>query len=339
MLTLRDLKDDRGVRRIANTDPDGPDFLEQVNQAIRRAMRRGDFPGTLVPIYLCVRAGCVVWPDYVQDVRALAWCGGDFKAENMWGGFLPRGRGMSWRGGLNWVRGGDCQRYMVAQANSSVYQDIQGDGRYVRAYYRCNQDLNKTITIFGTDNNGQVLQHLDTNNNYVPGLVLALAAPWASTSTYVRKIDYVILDSMQCPVNLYAYNASANVLEDLAQYEPGETRPSFHRTQITMPGNILGGQSCGSCCPGKTGVTALVKLRFKPLKFDTDIAFIDNVEAIKYLIQSERFGEAGDRGNAQAYLADAIAELNRQLEDEEPDTAFPAVNDVFAGATFNNRCF
>lgn len=349
MLLLSDLKSDKGIQRVANCDPNSDDFLEYVNASLRRAMRRGDWPGTIVPIYLCVRAGCVVWPDYVGSIRALSSCGREFKTENMWGGFLPRSRGSPWFQGMRWVYGQDCEGMLVTQGKSSVYQDIQGDGRLVRAYYRCNQDVGKNITIFGTDNNGQVLQHSD-GTNWLPGLVLQLEAPFASTATYVRHIDYVILDDMQCPVNLYAYNATTNLLEDIAQYEPGDTRPSFERSRLSnyhrwgwgggFPGgttSCAGGTAAGCC---SFGVAALVKLRYKPVKFDTDIVYIDNLDVFKLLIQSEKCYENLDRANGQALLVDAIAELNRDAENEWPDASMPVTNEVFGpGVSFSNQCF
>jgi hypothetical protein len=339
MLILADLKADLGIRRVASYCPDSADFIDLVNSAIRRAMRRGDFVGTLQPIYMCLRAGCVVWPRYVQNVRAISACGSTYEPKNMWGGFLPRGRGAPWRMGLKWWSGRDCERIMISQGRTSVFQDIQGEGRLVRAYARCNNDYGKKITIFGTDNSGQPLQTKDVSTGqWSMGLVLVLGNPFVSTSTYVRSIDYVILDEMQCPVNLFAYNAATNLLEDLAQYDPGETRPSFERTRISMPTLMPASCAPGSCC-SKSAITALVKLRFMPVKYDNDLVYIDNIDAIKMLIQSVKAGENSDQAGANGFLVDAINELNRQIEDENPDSQFVAENEIFGGATFSNSCF
>jgi hypothetical protein len=348
MLTFGDVKTDTGILNVSRYAPDSPEFADLLLAVVRRAMRRGDFSGTLIPIYVCARAGCVVWPSFVSSVRAVSNCGGTFETQNMWGSFLPRSMGSPWRHGQNWFRGPELERAMVSQGRSSVYQDIQGEGRLVRAYYRCNKDLGKTITIFGTDNGGQMLQHVDALGNILPGVVLTLAAPFASTSVYVRHIDYVLLDEMDCPVNLFAYNATTNLLEDIAQYEPGETRPSFDRTRITIPtffgsglGISGGGCATGTCGGTKSGLNALVKIRYpQRFRFDTDLVPIDNLDAIKLLIQSIKFGEAGDRTNAKEFEADAVFELNRQLEDDNADSDFAASNEVFgAGITFTNHVF
>lgn len=340
MLTFGDAKNDLGIQRIASYGPDSLDFAQLINSSVRRFMRRGDFPGSLVPIYVCMRAGCVVWPRYVQTVRALAPCNTNVKPENMWGGFLPRDMGAPWRQGLRWATGRECSAAMINTGRSSVYQDVQGDGRLIRVYSRCNQDQQKFITVFGTDNNDQPLQHLDISTNaWLPGLPIEILQPFGSSNTFVRHIDYVLVDDIECPINVYGYYAAGDVLEDIAQYDPGDTRPSFERTRIQLAGQQNFGGSCSgqACC--RTGVNALVKLRWFECKFDTDLIIIDNLDALKLMVQSQKFSEAGDRDNAKLYEADAIAELNLQLRDESPDDQFLATNQVFADRSFQNQMF
>lgn len=332
MLTFEDVKNDRGIKTIAGVCPSSSDFADLVNSAVRRAMRRGDFVGTLQPIYLCMRAGCVVWPRYVGQVRKLGWCRVPITPVNMWGSFLPTAANAPWRAGCHWMMPANA---MVDQGHTSVFQDVMGEGRLIRAYARCNQDYGKTVTIFGIDNDGQPLQHQNaTTKDWEMGQILTLQQTYASTSSFVRRIDYILKDETQCPINLYAYNATTLLLEEIGQYDPGETRPSFSKSKITMPW-----VNCGGTCGTSRGISALVKLRFIPVKYDTDLVLIDNLEALKYLIQSCKFGEAGDRNNAKAFEADAIQELNRQLEDEFPDDQMPNENHVFAGANFTNQCF
>lgn len=343
MLTFGDALDDPGIIRVISYAPRSEDAKQLINSSIRRFMRRGDFSGSLVPIYVCMRGGCVVWPRYVQTVRALAPCNGNVKPENMWGSFLPRDMGAPWRQGLRWSTHRDCSAAMIQQGRSSVYQDIQGDGRLVRVYSRCNQDQQKFVTLFGIDNNDQPLQHLDiSTNTWLPGLPIEILQPFGSTSVYVRRIDYVLVDEIECPINLYGYYAAGDVLEDIAQYDPGDTRPSFERTKIKMGGfdgglGVGGGCSAQSCC--RTGINALVKLRWFQCRYDTDLIIIDNLDALKLMIQAQKFGEAGDRQNSKAFEADAIAELNLQLRDESPDDQFQATNQVFGDRSFQNKCF
>lgn len=334
MLTLSDAQDDKGLKRISTYCPTSDDFIDLVNTACRRLLRRGDWAGTLQPIYLCVRGGCVVWPRYALTVRALGWCGHQVTPENVWGSFLPRGANEVWRQGMQWH---NCENRnsIIQQGRTSVFQDIQGDGRLVRAYVRCNSDVGRTVSIYGTDNNGQPLQTQNPDKSWVMGQTLTLAKPWVSTNNFVRHIDYVLKDATDCPINLFAYNANTNLLEDIAQYEPDETRPSYERTRINIPCGLIG--SCGN--NGSRGVAALVKLKFIAAKNPNDLLIPDNIDAIKLEIQSIKAGEAGNRNEAKAFELDAIEILQRQLEDESPDDQFVADNQVLGGATFSNHAF
>ena len=84
---------------------------------------------------------------------------------------------------------------------------------------------------------------------------------------------------------------------------------------------------------------ALVKLAFIPVKYPSDLVIIDNIEAIKAIVQSLKLRESNDFQNAIAAEADAIRELNRQLEDESPDEQFSAVTHPIGKCSFTNQCF
>jgi hypothetical protein len=337
MLTLGDCQNDLGLLRIASYCGTSPDFIDLINAATRQALRRGDWVGTVVPIYVCVTNGCVVWPRYVQTVRKLSFCRNPVKVQNPWYTYMEGVHnscdGWAW-GGTSGTWMSDWGGHIRQQGKTSVFQDIQGDGRLVRAYARCPGDLGQTLTIFGTDNNGQILQTQNGDGSFSTGAILTLQSPFASTSQYVRSIDYVLKDPTQCPVDLFAYNASALLLEPLATYDPTETRPSFERTSVNIPsGCVVSGGGC------QQGVAALVKLKFIPAQAPTDLVLIDNLDALKLLVQSIKFREAGDRNGAKEYENDAIHELNRQLEEMSPDDQFAAIDSTFGGITFSQQCF
>ena len=319
---------------MASYCPTSPEFIDLVNAAVRRAMRRGDFVGTTAIIYVCAYNGCVVWPRYVQVVRKLSTCHHTIPVRNQWYGFMDgvcnRNGNWTWNGwNGNWISNNGS---LAQQGRTSVFQDIQGDGRLVRAYPRCPNDRGKTVTIFGIDNNGQLLQTQNLDGSFSNGAVLTMDYPYASTNQYVRSIDYVLKDTTECPVDLFAYNATTLLLEPLATYDPGETNPSFEKTRLSTELS-----SCSTGCA--RGVLALVKLKYFPAVFPNDILYISNLDALKMLIQSIKFGEGGDRTSAKQFEADAISELNRQLEDESPDDTFSSQNATFGPATFSQQCF
>lgn len=326
MLTFLDVKQS-SVLDVASVCADSPKFASLVNDSVRRLMRRGDWDGTITPIHVCVRNGCFVFPRYVGHVRKINRCNRELPVENLWYNFINR---RDWHCGM-WRSHCLGESNLVAYGQLPSYSDIYGDGRLVRAYIRAPEDVGKTVRIFGVDNGNQPLRTHNSNGTWSDGWAITLADPYGTTTDYVRRIDRVVKDVTQGQVLLYAHNVSADVLEDLARYDPGETSPSYARYQLYT-------QHCGSggCV---RSVVALVKLQFIPVKFDTDLVIIDNIDAIKQMIQCIKLEEAGELAEAKGFQTAAIMELNRQLEDASPDDQFAAVNNVFGGRTFRNRAF
>lgn len=325
------------IRRIAQKCSNGAAFAQVVNDGTRRLLRRGDWENVDIPIFVCVRNGCVVWPRYVGHVRKINYCCQPMLVDNMWYQFMPsndrftRDQWLGWRG--------DASR-MTIDGTTPVYQDIMGEGRLVRAYARCPIDYGKTIQIFGTDNNGQPLHTQNLDGTFTNGITLILQAPFASSAVYVRHIDYVIKQQTQCIVDMYAYNASTNLLEDLAHYDPSETNPSYQKTKVNIAWSNIGTCSqAPNCCGTVRGVLAMVKLKFIPVQADTDLCIIDNLDALKLIVQAIGFEEAGDRANARQYESDAVEVLNRGLEDMIPDYQFKATVNILGTETKANQMF
>lgn len=316
MITLRDVREST-IINIAGVSRESDEFAQLVNEAQQRLLKRGDWEGIVVPIYTCTTDSCVVWPRYVDHVRQLNYCNRiHVPIKNMWWDFMPFDRYMGlasqpWGAGPRWYgpRGS-----MVMQGRSPVFQDIQGDARYIRVYPESAQDANKTVTIFGVDNNGQPLMTKGAGP-WKEGLTLSIQAPYVQSPVYIRKIDRVVKDVTTGPIRLYAYNTSTSLLEDVAYYEPSETNPSYERSRLCLP--------CFNTDSNRS-VVALVKLKHVPIKVDTDLVLIDNLQALKYAIQAIKFDEANDFQNGRASLMFAVDELNNQLKDANPEWQVPA---------------
>ena len=286
-------------------------------------------------------------PRYVGSVRKINTCHAKLPVGNLWYNFIDNRdwQGGRWGGfgaGESWGRACDGHGALAAQGQACAYNDIPGDGWFVRAYARCAQDYGQAITIFGVDNNNQPLRTNNGDGTWSDGISIVLGSSgmnpnYGSTSIYVRRIDRVVKPATQCQVLLYAYNWATGALFDLAIYDPGELTPTYVRYQLTLPQPHLG--MTGACCGGVHSVVALVKLRFIPAQYDSDLVLIDNLDALKYSVQSVRAQEAGDLQLAKGYEMAAIQELNRDLEDNYPDDQFSADNRVFGGAAFSNHCF
>lgn len=305
MLTLGDIKNSPVVD-IAGVSPSSTAFRDLVNTATRRLMTRGDWPGTIVPIHLGVKAGCVVWPRYVGSIRKMNLCRHGIEMKNEWGNFLPYDRkhreNNFWQ---NWLGGPTraVNEFRVPTVNS-----IFGDNRTIRAYIDTPLDRNKTIRIFGGDTNGQQLMTRGLGG-WKDGITLTLETPYAESTQTIRGIDRVKKDVTQGPVRLFAWNQTSSVLEELATYAPDETNPSYLRSKLHL--------SCCNNCSQPHSIVALVKLQYVPVNNDDDWVLIENLDALGLFIQAINAEKAVDRDTARGYEMDAIRELNLQLGDEQ----------------------
>jgi hypothetical protein len=212
-----------------------------------------------------------------------------------------------------------ANRKLTNFGQTSVLMNVMGEGRFIQAHARCNQDFGKTLTVFGTDDNGQTLLQSNGTGGFTAGLTLTLGPTDVRTPVFVRHIDYIIKDPTACPVDVYAFNNATGLLEDIAHYEPGETRPNYDMSKLS--GWTC---TCSTCITGATpqGVEALVKLRFIPASNPNDLVIIDNLDAIRMEVQAIKAEEAGDHAGKRLAEQEAVMEMNRELENQSPDDQF-----------------
>lgn len=341
LITLGEARES-GLRNVAGSCPNSDQFLEILNDATRKLMRRGDWPGTVTAIQVCTHGGCVVWPRYVGEVRKINLCGQQADIKNGWYQFMPfvggcRGDGTNWWGNQSWGASCGAPAVMINKGKSPVFQDIQGEGRLVRAYATAHLDLGKTVRIFGIDNNGQILRTRNSDGTYSDGWPIVLASPFGSSPDFVRIIERVLVAKIQSEIRLYAYNADTDLLEDVATYEPGDTNPAFQKYGLDFGYRTPGTGGCGatSCC--SSSVIALVKLKFIPARTDNDLVLIENLDALEMMIQSIKYRRAGDSAGALESESAAIRELNLGLNDASPLLEIPIANLTFGRAPLGRQ--
>jgi hypothetical protein len=328
VLTLLDVQNDSEMAQVAGNCTTSAAFLGKLGAGIRRLMRRGDFYGTLQTIFVCAARGCVVWPRYVDTVRRINVCKHPIEVKNLWWKFMLNARN-------HYIQSDDCsnqfpqfcgaQCRMTGESATVMYQDIPAADTYqVRAYIDAFADVGKTLTLFGTDTNGQSLKTFNNDGTVSDGITLTFASPFVATAINIRNVTRVRKDLTQGLVRLFAWDTVNLVLIDLAVYEASETNPEYVRYSLDIPGcPIDGTPGVVGSCPTARGVLAAVKLRFIPPVVGSDIIPIDNLDALKDIYQSLKFKEAGDLQNANAYEASAVRELNQQLRDKFPDNQLP----------------
>jgi len=325
------------ANEIVGVCTDKPAFLSLTNEATQRLMVRGGFYGTIAKLKTCVRCNSLVWPRAVDQVLAVNVCGVPIVNSNYWYQFLPmngedyraaRGFGLFGYGGMG--RGGGCGNVVIAHDGQVPVQAPLkcNEPRYIRAFPAYQADLGKTITIFGVDANGQEIFTKRADDTWLPGVIMTLASPYVGTSFQIRQVTRVLKDATMGPVRLYAYDATNDVMEDLAFYQPSERSPSFLHSSVRGMRGVT-----GNSCNGLTQVEALVKLRFIPVEIDEDEVLISNWVALKQMMLAIRAEDAGDDANAEILQAKAVRELNRELRVHTPEDQIPISITPFGTAT------
>lgn len=317
---LSDARADIGIRNVAGACINSPEFADLINRVTRRLIKRGAWFGTEVVMKMCLYGCHVVWPRYVAAVYGARFCCfGQVEIKNNWYSILG-----PWTRGLNWWRS-DVE--MVDDGETPVFNDITGNaGNFLRYYTKYTNDTGKLITFYGKKYGGETLQMLDANGNWINGLSIAAAAPFAQTTTLVTEITQVVREATQGTSRLYAYDSVNNVLRLLASYEPNEINPSYRRSKVKGLDRI----------PYTTGdngekiwkLEALVKLEYIPATQDRDFLIIDDFDALAFGIQALKLAEAQDMENSEKFWIKAISELNFESRNREPGEQFVTQSNV-----------
>lgn len=347
MLTLADIQTPQ-FNQAAGFCPTESNFLELLNDTVQELMRRGDWDGTIVPVRVCVKRGCVTWPRYVSQVRKLNTCAASAPVQNVWYAFMEHGheRGPSaWYN--TWPWRGSCidTTQMLNQGRAPTYNDVYGTDCYLRVYPMAPEDAGKTVTVFGLDGDGNPLMTRDeTTGEWSEGIVITIPTidpdtAYGSSAVTVSRIDRIVKEVTQNGLRLYAYDSVNDWLFDLATYEPSETNPSYLRYYLSGCNTPWNYAACRACCESQQSVVALVKLKQLPIKVSTDLILIDNRRTLLNGIRAMKSEEAGNIPQANGQWAVAIEGLNRQLEDSAPDASFATRNNVLGGRVFTNQAF
>lgn len=318
LLTLGQCRASRQLNAIAGVCATSEEFASLVNDACQRALRRGDWEGTLIPIQVCVRRGCITWPREVETVRAINICGCPVPISNNWYQFLP-GNQKNWWGTCRNNFSAFAESRMDQQVQVPSFEDLYGSGRYLRFICEKREDFGKTITVYGINDATGLPIRQKVNGIWIDGITLTLKVGFVSTTMTVRSVTRIQKDVTQGLVFGYGYNPTEDVMEPFGQYEPTETHPLYMRYKLSAP--ICTGRTGSSAtvaCGEFKSALALVKLAFIPAVADTDVVVIQNIDALKMLIQSIRFEEASDINNKRQYELDAIRELNLDINNIIP---------------------
>lgn len=323
--TLADARSESRLLDVIQNCSSSTEFANKLNSVTRMLMKRGNWWETEVMVRLCVTGCNIVWPRYVGTVTGLRFCCyGQMEVKNNWYAIMGSAGGSDAAGYgaySNLGYGGWIAPTAYDLQTSPVHTQITGNtGKYLR--YTCvkNQDIGKTIRIYGTQFGGQSLQELDANGNWVNGITLTLDSPFAQSSILVTRIDAVTREQTQGMTYLYQYDPVALNQLQLAVYEPNETNPQYRKTRVSNMNQIQSGE--GSNNEKIWTCDAMVKLQYFPVINDRDFLFISDWDALAYGVQALNFDNQNDTQNSEVFFAKAIRELNMESRDKNPGQTF-----------------
>lgn len=314
MLTLRQLKYG-AVGRASGLNVEGCDFLKYSNDSVRQLMNRGNWWATVQVMTGCVRDNCIVWPREVAAVLALNTCRDHTIVQNKWFSFRPLDS--SWRGEMqNFNRNGLAGDLITETLNTTpVFNPIKAQGFTIRFFIDLTSDVGKVITVYGTDVNGQDIRTQRADGTVQDGVQVALAVPSADTPIAIRHVSRIVKDETSGNVRAYQYNVAQGFLLDLGLYRPTELNPEYITSRIM-------GCRRGSFQGCTEQISAMVKLKWIPFKYNDDLVQIDNEDAIRDMLLAIRKKEQGDIAASAAYEMSAFRELNYQMKNLFPDEQF-----------------
>lgn len=326
LLTFKNLKDSE-VPATVGVCPDSAEFRDYTNKGTRMLMTRGDWWATVQKIKVCVYESCIVWPRWVGTVLAVNVCGHPTEVWNHWYEFIPWSRHDFCPGAFRYT-GEGCTGNLrtINNGTSSVFNPIAcGQNYYIRAYPSTQQDIGKTTRIFGVDENGQTIRTQNADLTWNEGVELTLAIPFVSTPFKIREVTRIIKQETEGVLRYYQYDDVNDVLRDLVWLEPSEVSPMFVQSKIQT-------HCRGNQCQTVRSVEAMVKLEFIPVRHDTDLVQISNLDALSDMMLAVKYSSGGDALMAKDFEAKAIRELNLELRNKLPNEQTPVEINTFGSA-------
>ncbi len=329
MLTLGQVKNS-SVASIAGVNVGDPQFTTYVNDAVRQLMDLGNggsrgWWGTVQAINGTAVDGCFVWPANVQTVLGIECLKGVMPIKNFWYDFAPLDDNHR-----NWARHWNDKPAVVFSGTTCLFKSISNTPTKIKVIADNSQDNGKTITIYGTDSNGVEVYSLRADGTTQRGLLLTIGSSTGGdiTASVMSQVTEIQKDLTISRLRLYAYNATDGIGDLLAEFAAGDVNPKFLYSRVMGPIYFQ-------------PITALVKIGFSGVTQDADIIVLDNVDAIKSMVQSIRSREAGKYETADQQEKDALRRLVAQVNSRFPLEQFvvnfkPFGTDDFRRVTMGN---
>jgi hypothetical protein len=150
------------------------------------------------------------------------------------------------------------------------------------------------------------------------------AATYSKSVNFVNEVSSVVKPITKGYVTLLAIDPVTNKTWFLAKYHPHETVPGFHKYRVLNPD-----------CTDGTCWTGMVKMRYVPASHDNDPLLVQNMPALKSMVQALRENDAGNLEKKIAFTKDCMWLLKQQqIVNETKSNEFEIKDDFGMGDIF-----
>lgn len=327
-LTVSDLQVSR-IPTALNICPEDERLYMWLNEAESLMLAQGRWWGSVTEAQFCVRDFCLTYPREVAMVEQIQVCGRNVDTEGGWYKFTrlldPRQmrQGTSHFGTTGRrVDHGGCAfpRQTMSASTVASFATTRGANKVIRTYPTNASDVGKRLVYQGRDKNGIWVRTIQ-DGVMADGEMVTLALPFVDTATVWGTGAPVAVqkDVTVQRVLVYEYDTVLTTERALAEYEAGETRPTYRQSRIEGlggTGNGCCGRSSSTSGTANTTITALVSLQHVELRAPGDWLVLQNLSAYKAAMMAVKLREERDYAgfNFEFYGTQAAGRNARGVE-------------------------
>lgn len=303
-LLFSDLQNSR-IPTSLNICPDDERMYAWYNEADNLLLNQGRWIGSVVEAQFCLDNGCVVWPRQVAAIEQIMVCGKPIPIQNAWYAYtrqIAQLHECPGCHGFNRGHSNGCGHLQMRMKETPAcsFATTLGANKLIRSYPGSGADIGKKIIYQGKDINGIWVRTL-IDGVMQDGEQVMLSLPFVDTVTTwgPGSPQAVVKEVTTARVLVYEYDTVTTQELALAEYEPGETRPSYKVSYI--PGLRANGCHC-TTTNAPTTVTALVSLQHIDVTSPGDWLILQNLSAYKAAMIAVKAWEEGDAAKGNFYF-------------------------------------
>jgi hypothetical protein len=303
---------DAGVHTLVNLCPTDTRFYQYLNSFQERALSYGRWWGTTALMDFCATPDdngvCVVLPREVAVIEALKVGGLPLMPKNTWYSYVTPHS--SWGGCSSSAQSVYPYCGCGCGCGPAVSEDrlmvpsfaVTTTGQKIRFYFDP-EDVGKKIVVQGYDSDN-IWVRTEFDSAWQDGEQVTLATTGGEyytdtvTEWYIGAPTGIIKETTAERVLMFAVDdpfASGDAAQQLATYQPSETRPSYRKFYLPSVRS-----ACGDC--SSMTVRAVVSLQHIPVSQPNDWLLFQSVPVYEDGVQAVRYWREGNRSEGDAYF-------------------------------------